>query len=154
MGTIIGPASIPPYGTVNGYAVVEDGEYPGQAMLINEWLNQAGTVAPITSKNLLQFVNVDSVNSDHSAVGFKGEAFPPVPFTFPKAAASPAAAAVSTTSLWSTGRIAPFTGSQPCYSQTFTLRRGIYFFGDLDYYNLSNFRDVLIVVTPPPLRKR
>lgn len=151
MGSIIGPASIPPYGTINGYAVVENGQYPGQAMLINQWLNQAGSVAPITSKNLLQFVNVDTTYADHSAVGFKGEAFPAVPYTFPKAAASPTAASVSTTSLWSTGRLAPFTGSQPCYSQTFTLSRGIYFFGDLDYYNLSNVRDVLIVVTPPPL---
>ncbi|MGA8474902.1 MAG: hypothetical protein WB681_07510 [Candidatus Cybelea sp.] len=58
---------------------------------------------------------------------------------------------MSTSKLWSTGRIeAPV--SQQCYSQTFTLTPGIYYFGDLDYYNLSNFRDVLIVATPPPTR--
>ncbi|HEY2476025.1 MAG TPA: hypothetical protein VGI19_14640, partial [Candidatus Cybelea sp.] len=86
----------------------------------------------------------------HSAVGIKGNAFPPTPYTFPKPAASPAGTAVSDSSLWSTGRIvAPV--SQQCYSQVFTLSPGVYYFGDLDYYNLSNFRDVLIVATPPPM---
>ena len=86
-------------------------------------------------------------------MGFKGDSFPTAPYTFPTAAASPTATAVSTSSLWSTGRIeAPV--SQQCYSQTFTLRPGIYYFGDLDYYNLSNFRDVLIVGSPPPARFR
>jgi hypothetical protein len=42
---------------------------------------------------------------------------------------------------------------QQCYSQTFTLAAGTYHFGDLDYYNLSNFRDVLIVATPTPAPK-
>jgi hypothetical protein len=51
--------------------------------------------------------------------------------------------------LWSTGRLASPVSEQ-CYSQTFTLSPGVYYFGDLDYYNLSNFRDVLIVATPPP----
>lgn len=150
MGNIIGPFSAPPYGTINGYSVVEQGQFPGQAMLINQWMNPVGTVGPITTTNLLQFVNVDSTNTAHSAVGFKGEAFPQVPYTFPKAVASPTATAVSTTQLWSTGRISPFLGSVPCYSQTFSLSKGIYYFGDLDYYNLSNFRNVLIVNTPSP----
>lgn len=150
MGNIIGPNSAPPYGTINGYSVVEQGQFPGQAMLINQWMNAVGTVGPITTSNVLQFVNVDTTASTHSAVGFKGEAFPQVPYNFPKAAASPTATAVSTTQLWSTGRIAPFLGSVPCYSQTFTLGKGVYYFGDFDYYNLSNFRDVLIVVTPGP----
>jgi len=154
MGNIIGPASMPPYGTINGYSVVEQGQFPGQAMLINQWMNPVGTVGPITTSNVLQFVNVDGTDTPHSAVGFKGEAFPRVPYTFPKAAASPTATAVSTTNLWSTGRVAAFLGSVPCYSQTFSLSKGAYYFGDLDYYNLSNFRDVLIVVTPGPARYR
>jgi hypothetical protein len=40
--------------------------------------------------------------------------------------------------------------SQPgiaCFSQTFTLTVGTFYFGDYDYYNLTNMRDVL-VVTP------
>jgi hypothetical protein len=148
MGNNIGPTPVLTYGPINGYAVVENGTFPGQAMLINQWLNPPGNVAPITSNNVLQFINVDTGGANHSAVGFKGNAFPPVPYDFPKAAASPTATAVSSTSLWSTGRIAPQTGSQQCYSQTFTLKPGIYYFGDLDNYNLSNFRDVLVVGTP------
>lgn len=148
MSNGIGPTPVPTFGPINGYAVVENGIYPGQATLINQWINSVGNVAPITSNNVLQFINVDTAAS-HSAVGFKGEAFPPVPYSFPKAAASPTATAVSTSSLWSTGRIAPQAASQQCYSQTFTLKPGTYYFGDLDSYNLSNFRDVLIVSTPP-----
>lgn len=148
MGNEIGPTSVPKYGTINGYSVVQGGSFPGRAMLINQWLNQ-GVVSPITSKNVLQFANVDNGGALHSAVGFKGNSFPPVPYTFPTAAASPTATAVSNSTLWSTGRVeAP--ASQQCYSQTFTLSPGVYYFGDLDYYNLSNFRDVLIVATPGP----
>jgi hypothetical protein len=150
MGNNIGPASVPKYGTINGYAVVESGSFSGRATLINEWLN-GGVLAPITSKNVLQFTNVDSGGALHSAVGFKGSSFPPVPYTFPSAAASPTATTVSTSTLWSTGRIQAAV-SQQCYSQTFTLRPGVYYFGDLDYYNLSNVRDALIVVTPSPDR--
>jgi hypothetical protein len=75
-----------------------------------------------------------------------------LPYTFPSAAASPVATAVSTGSLWSTGRVDAPTYQQ-CYSQAFTLAAGTYYFGDLDYYNLSNFRDVLIVATPTPAPK-
>lgn len=149
MSNLIGPIQASSYGTINGYAVVENGQYPGQTMVIDQWLNPAGNVVPITSNNLVQFVNVDTGGANHSAVGFKGTAFPPVPYTFPKAAASPTANAVSTTSLWSTGRVAPPV-SAFCYSQSFKLSAGVFYFGDLDYYNLSNFRDVLIVVTPTP----
>jgi hypothetical protein len=151
MGNDIGPTPAPVYGTINGYATVENGGFPSQATLINQWLN-AGVPAPITSKNILQFTNVDTGGIMHSAVGFKGDAFPGVPYTFPSAAASPTATGVSTQNLWSTGRIDPPV-SQQCYSQTFTLTPGVYYFGDLDYYNLSNFRDVLIVASPAPVRR-
>ena len=41
------------------------------------------------------------------------------------------------------------TSVAQCYSQTFSLTAaGSYYFGDYDYYNLSNVRDVLIVATP------
>ncbi len=148
MGNNIGATYTSKYGVINGYGVVENGDFPAQAMLIDQWLNPSGDTAPITSKNVLQFTNVDTGFVLHSAVGFKGDSFPAVPYTFPSAAASPVATAVSTSSLWSTGRIeAPI--SAQCYSQTFTLKAGTYYFGDLDYYNLSNFRDVLVVATPP-----
>jgi hypothetical protein len=148
MGNNIGPTTVPKYGTINGYAVVQNGSFPGHATLINQWLNQ-GVLSPITTKNVLQFTNVDAGGALHSAVGFKGNSFPPPPYPFPSAAASPVATGVSNSSLWSTGRIdAP--ASQQCYSQTFTLSTGTYYLGDFDYYNLSNVRDVLIVVTPSP----
>jgi len=149
----IAATSAPDYGAINGYAVVGSGSIPTHAGLINQWLNQ-GVVSPITSKNVIQFANVDTVGAFHSAVGFKGNRFPPVPYAFPSAAASPMATAVSTGTLWSTGRIEPPVYQQ-CYSQTFSLTPGIYYFGDLDYYNLSNVRDVLIVATaaPPELRE-
>jgi hypothetical protein len=148
MGNNIGAVTVAKYGVINGYTVVENGSFSNKATLINQWLNQ-GVLSPITSKNVLQFTNVDTGGALHSAVGFKGSSFPPVPYTFPSPAASPVATAVSTGTLWSTGRVqAPIY--QQCYSQTFTLYPGMYYFGDLDYYNLSNFRDVLIVATPTP----
>jgi|SRR5579883_395084 len=146
MGNQIAPTTAPKYGTINGYAIVQNGSFPSHAAVISQWLNQ-GVVSPITSSNVLQFANVDNGASDHSAVGFTGNRFPPTPYNFPSPAASPVATAVSTGALWSTGRINPPTYQQ-CYSQTFTLKPGVYYFGDLDYYNLSNFRDVLIVATP------
>jgi hypothetical protein len=147
MGNEIAPTTAPKVGAINGYAVVENGSFPSRAMLINQWLNQ-GVVSPITSKNVIQFANVDTGGATHSSVGFKGNRFPPIPYTFPSPAASPVATAVSTGTLWSTGRVNPPIYQQ-CYSQTFALTPGVYYFGDLDYYNLSNFRDVLIVATPP-----
>lgn len=148
VGNEIAPTTAPKFGTINGYAVVENGSFPGHAMLINQWSNQ-GVILPITSNNIIQFANIDPGGADHSAVGFKGNSFPPIPYTFPSPAASPVATAVSTGTLWSTGRVDPPIYQQ-CYSQTFTLKPGVYRFGDLDYYNLSNFRDALIVATPSP----
>jgi hypothetical protein len=147
MGNQISPTTAPKYGTINEYSVLEGVSFSSRATLISQWLNQ-GVLASITSKNVLQFANVDANGAAHSAVGFKGASFPKVPYTFPSSAASPVATAVSTGTLWSTGRINPPLYQQ-CYSQTFTLTPGVYYFGDLDYYNLSNFRDVLLVSTPP-----
>ena len=148
MGNNIGAVTVAKYGIINGYTVLENGSFTSKATLINQWLNQ-GVLSPITSNNILQFTNVDTGDAQHSAVGFKGNAFPPIPYTFPSAAASPVATGVSTGSLWSTGLVGSPTYQQ-CYSQAFTLTAGTYYFGDLDYYNLSNFRDVLIVATPTP----
>jgi hypothetical protein len=149
MGNNIGATYTQKYGIINGYAVVENGRFPYIAMLINQWVNGTDNTGPITSKNVLQFTNVDSGGAQHSAVGFKGDSFPSVPYIFPSPAASPVATGVSATTLWSTGRVDAGV-SQQCYSQAFTLSAGTYYFGDLDYYNLSNFRDVLIVATPAP----
>jgi len=46
---------------------------------------------------------------------------------------------------WSTGRI-PINGVGICFSQAFTLPfSGTYYFGDLDFYNLTNMRDVIVI---------
>jgi hypothetical protein len=156
MGNLIGPVSIAPYGTINGYAVVENNQFPTQATLINQWMSGSGVIQSITTKNLLQFVNVDTAGSVHSAVGFTTKAFPPTPYTFPTADVAPIGSTIGSKTPWSTGRVAAAAAStSQCYSQTFSLTAaGSYYFGDYDFYNLSNVRDVLIVVTPSPQRKR
>ncbi len=102
MGNNIGAVTVAKYGIINGYTVLQNGSFSNKATLIDEWLNQ-GVLSPITSNNILQFTNVDTGGAQHSAVGFKGNVFPPIPYTFPSAAASPVATAVSTSTLWSTG---------------------------------------------------
>jgi hypothetical protein len=150
MGNLIGPVSIAPYGTINGYAVVENNQFPLQATLINQWMTGSGVTQPITTKNVLQFVNVDTAGSVHSAVGFQGKEFPPTPYTFPTADVGPVGSTIGSKTAWSTGRVEAVGASvAQCYSQTFALTAaGNYYFGDYDYYNLSNVRDVLIVATP------
>ena len=86
-------------GPINGYAVVENGTYPAQAVLINQWVNSA--------------------------------------------------TAVRTTSRWSTDRIAPPTGGQQC-SQAFTLKPGVYYFGNLDNDNFVKLSRCSDVATPAP----
>jgi hypothetical protein len=150
MGNLIGPVSIAPYGTINGYAVVENNQFPLEATLINQWMTGSGVTQPITTKNVLQFVNVDTAGSAHSAVGFTTKAFPPTPYTFPTADVAPVGSTISSKTAWSTGRVEAVAGSAAqCYSQTFALTAaGSYYFGDYDYYNLSNVRDVIVVATP------
>jgi len=151
MASAISAVSVPTYGTISGYSVVNvaQGTYPDQAMVINQYTNSAGKTVPITSNNMLQFTNVETGSSiiNHSAVGFKGEAFPAIPYAFPSPAALPTGTTVSHTASWSTGRVQPLSYS-PCASQVFKLTPGVYYFGDYDYYNTANFRDVLVVATP------
>ena len=147
MASSIIPVNAPKYGTIGGYAVVTSAGVPAQAAVIDHYENTAGNMVPITSNNVLQFVNVDVAGVNHSAVGFKGDAFPHKPYAFPAPAASPTAFAVSNTALWSTGLVA-VGASLTCFSQTFTLKPGTYFFGDLDLYNLGTFQNVLSVATP------
>ncbi len=76
-------------------------------------------------------------------MGFSSAAFPAVPYAFPSADASQIGTAIGTT--WSTGRI-PINGVGICFSQTFTVpSSGVFAFGDLDFYNLNNMRDVIVV---------
>ena len=129
----IAPTAAPGFGEINGYiAANADGTFNNVAQPI--------TVHPT---DVIQFANVDNslpTTIFHSAVGLgHASMFPPVPFTFPNGSQLPIGSSV-TTSTWSSGRVAP-----GCYSQPFTLISGTFYFGDLDYYNLSNMRDVIIV---------
>jgi hypothetical protein len=150
MGSAISATTAPTYGKIGGYSVanLSTGTFSNQSTVINQTLPSGGKA--ITSNNVLQFANVESASGsviNHSAVGFKGDAFPAEPYTFPSPAASPVATAVSTSALWSTGRVSPPLYQQ-CFSQVFSLKPGVYYFGDLGYYNVTTFRDVLIVATP------
>ncbi|MBV8489669.1 MAG: hypothetical protein JO199_03990, partial [Candidatus Eremiobacteraeota bacterium] len=71
MGPQFSAITATPYPSVAGYAVGNGtGSYPYTATLINK---TAGGVANITTKNVLQFVNVDTnPYAYHSAAGFAG----------------------------------------------------------------------------------
>ena len=139
MAAAVTPTSVPTFGTINGY---------GPSDVIGDFSNVAATVTA-TSSDIVQFINVESSGPQpifHSAVGLgKVTAFPSPTVSFSPQAAQPEGSSI-TTGTWSTGRVPPpsaLTGF--CFSQPFTLSPGTYFFGDLDYYNTANMRDVIIV---------
>lgn len=126
------------YGIINGYTT----------------LGSSGAVATVATvitahpNDILQFVNAEAGASPilHSAIAFRSAAFPPVPYAFSLSVQRPVRTAIST-ALWSTGRVAPSPdgGITCCFAQQFTLQNGTFYFGDFDYYNLSNMRDVIVV---------
>ncbi len=133
MSFAISPNTAPTYGNIGGYVAANaDGTFADVAHLIN-----------VSHTDVIQFVNADNTGPStilHSAVSFtSAPPFPVVPFTFPAGTQSPIGSIISI-GQWSTGRISP-----TCYSQPFTLVPGTFYFGDYDYYNLSTFRDVIIV---------
>jgi len=140
----------PTYGLVGGYAVFDPSgsNQPVTASVLNQ---QTPGGPPITSQNTIQFFNFEPNGASivHSAVGFTGSGFPKKPFAFPTPEASPTASAISNTAAWSTGLIT-VPQNTLCFSQEFTLKPGIYYFGDYSYYNLTTFQDVLVVATPTP----
>ena len=142
MGSYIEPASpASTYGTVYGYSLVDSGgNYPLQS-------------SPIVLRpgDTVQFTNVDPPTSSgengisHSAAGLQSSAFPPTPHAFPTGAFVATAATFSDSTIWSTGEV-PSESSSLCYSQSFVVpASGTYYFGDLDFYNSVNMRDVIVV---------
>lgn len=155
------PTTAPTYGPIGGYAAANLNTHRVQpvAAVINQHVNAGGKTVPITSQNVLQFANVENTYYDvvnHSAVGFfQGKQFPHRPYAFSSAAPKPTATAISATAFWSTGRVGnnpTSSSSGNCFSQVFTIKPGVYYFGDYDYYNVTTttFRDVLVVGTPTP----
>ena len=136
------------YGYIGGYAVI-DPNFESPPPTTAEVINTTVSGAPITSNNTLQFANVEPLGTVvHSAYGFTTSGFPRR-FVFPSPVPSPSATAISASTNWFTGLIATNSATY-CFSQTFTLKPGTYYFGDYNYYKISTARDVLIVGTPTP----
>jgi hypothetical protein len=147
--------SDPTYGSVNGYAVEGSPAGDAQAAIISEYYpNGSSSPTPITPNNIIQFTNVDSSGVYHSAVSIT----PPWPGTnyqFPTALASPSANTTIGNGTWSTGLWPPLdaNGNQ-CFSQTFTLKQGVWYFGDYNYYDSALMRDVIVVSAAGAARHR
>jgi len=155
MSSAITSTSVPNIGTIAGYAVPDStGTFPNVAEVINQFVDANGNIVPITTQNTLQFANLDAAPINHSAVGLPGKNFPK-PVNFPSPLASPTSSTIGPDVQWSTGQVPPFEDTQqaPCFSQTFTLKVGTYYFGDLSYYNSANVQDVVVVGTPTPSPK-
>jgi hypothetical protein len=133
----IAPVTASPYGSIYGYALANgNGTFPFTAQVIN-----------LKTTDVIQFFNADNASTTtplHSAVGLPqanppASPFPAIPYSFPLAMQQPMGLTITTVP-WSSGRLTP-----GCYSQQFTLSHGIFLFGDYDYYDLINMRDVMTV---------
>lgn len=126
-------ASVAPYGAINGYIRLNpDGSFGNVAAVISTH-----------TTDIIQFVNGENTGPAtivHSAAGFSTASFPAIPFTFPAILQAQVGNAITNSGSWSSGRLNPI-----CFSQPLTASPGTYYFGDLDYYNLSNMRDVIVV---------
>lgn len=133
MSSSITAANVAPYEVINGYVRLNpDGSFGNVAAVINA-----------KTTDIIQFVNGENTGPAtilHSAAGFMISSFPSVPYSFPTALQQQTGNAITSSGAWSTGRLSPI-----CYSQPLTAAPGTYYFGDLDYYNLDNMRDVVVV---------
>ena len=133
--------SDPTYGVIDGYTDQYPSGFPSQVANVI-------TVAPST---LVQFVNLEPLplqppSINHSAAALP-TAFPSPSYTFPPNEMTPLGTEISTQP-WSTGAVGQdLSGQNICYSQTLAAPTapGVYPFGDLEYFGLSNMRDVIVV---------
>lgn len=140
----------PTYGAINGYTDQFIGGVP----------SSIANVIQVNSSAIIQFVNLEPLPQstpqiiNHSAAALP-TAFPSPSYTFPPEELGPLGSQISTQP-WSTGPVtqdlSPFF--LICYSQPFTLPTGpgVYPFGDLTYFGLSNARDVIAVSASAPTR--
>lgn len=132
MGSPLAVTTTARYGAIFGYAVAAS----------FATLPSAAAPIDLRTSDVVQFVNVESLPTSiaHSAAGFPGAtSFPASPVVFP-AGLERATGTTIGAGAWSTGSVAP-----QCFSRTFALAAGTNFFGDLTFYNLTNFRDVIAV---------
>lgn len=127
----INPTTVPTYGTIFAYAPA-----PPSGITLTS------AVVKATTADVVQFWNISN-SGEYSAVGLGSSGFPPVHHTFPSGTQNPVGSVIGSNT-WSTGRLG-INATTGCFSQDFTLSAGTWYFGDFDYYNSSNNRDVMIV---------
>lgn len=140
----------PNYGVINGYTDQYIDGVPAQV----------ANVITVQSSTLIQFANLEPLPFQppeivHSAAALP-TAFPSPSYTFPPSEQMPLGTDISTQP-WSTGPVGQdLVNFNICYSQTFSLPPGpgVYSFGDLQYFGLSNMRDVLVVSRSAPRSQR
>ena len=146
----------PIYGIVDGYT---DQFFGGQPASV-------ANVITVGSSSVIQFVNLEPLAPIpnppatptvivHSAAALP-TAFPSPSFTFPPQEQGTLGAQIAAQP-WSTGAVGQdITGGNICYSQAFTLPigPGTYAFGDLQFFGLSNMRDVIVVSAAATTRRQ
>lgn len=138
----------PTYGVIAGYT----------DQFVNGQPSSIANVIHVNSSAVIQFANLEPLPAstpqiiNHSAVELP-VAFPTPGYTFSPLAQNPIGSQISS-QLWSTGQVTQdLVNNAICYSQPFTLPAGpgVYPFGDLTYFGLSNMRDVIVVSASAPI---
>ena len=142
--------SDPTYGVIDGYT----DQYP------DGFPSQVANVIMIAPSTLVQFVNLEPLPFQPPAINHSAAAlptaFPSPSYTFSPAEMTPLGTVISTQP-WSTGAVGQdLSGQNICYSQTLTAPTapGVYPFGDLEYFGLSNMRDVIVVAGSAPAHRK
>jgi len=140
----------PTYGIIDGYTDQYDAF--GSP-------SQIATVITLPPSTPLQFVNLEPLPNEPPAISHSAAAlptaFPSPSYTFPPDEEGALGTQISSQP-WSTGPIGQdLIGGNICYSQTFSAPSspGVYAFGDLQYFGLSNMRDVVVVSADAPRRR-
>jgi hypothetical protein len=140
-----GAPSPSPYGAVNGYGPPNFFVPPSGSFTVPTPLP-----IQIASGTTVQFENLEadfnSPQTVHSAAFVSTTSFT-ANYTFPSSQQKASGSSIGGAASWSTGPIPATNGTSTCYSQTFRISGGpgTVYFGDLKYYNTSNFRSVFII---------
>ena len=145
----------PSYGVVSGYTDEFDQ---------NGTPSNIANVITVPPSSVVQFVNLEPLGPQPSpgatptTINHSGAAlptaFPSPSYMFPSAEQAALGTTISS-ALWSTGPVAQdFTQQVICYSQAFTVpsTAGIFAFGDLTFFALTNMRDVVVVSSSARVR--
>jgi hypothetical protein len=141
-----GTATPPPYGAINGYGPPNFVINPSQGSFTVPTPQpiQVGAGATIQFENDEGFFQ--NLRTVHSAAFVSATSFTP-DFSF-SGQQKQTGNSIGGTTVWSTGPIPASDGAgNTCFSQTFhvSASSGTVYFGDLNYYNTSNFRSVIVI---------